>query len=346
MRKLKFNPNVITSDPNYPNGRVRNNTGTGNGTPVNESVYGDIHVNKDKLMDLYGIVPNGLPDNEVNGYQIIEAQRALATKNEFVLPLSLNTGVLSVPIKIGFMLENEQVVCKAGFDMGSETQIKGSDNVILSFTSNGSFKANEYVRLIKNASSVTIVRLADDISLDAMLQILFYLKKASQLEENAGAIDTKGTTPLSNKTAFIKRVNGSDSPTYLATPSQNGLLSKEDKVLINTLGSVRNVGSFSGFDPGSGTIGAVYTVSGHILQAQVHDVLSGITTVQCTMDNAMDNTNYLVETYIESSSTFNQDTTVYPALFKPISTTQFQVSMREPASFTQNLKLHLKVVQL
>ena len=75
MRKLSSNSNVIISDPNYPNGRVRDNTGTGNGTPVNEGVYGDIHVNKDKLMDLYGIESNGLPDNEANGYQIIEALR-------------------------------------------------------------------------------------------------------------------------------------------------------------------------------------------------------------------------------------------------------------------------------
>jgi hypothetical protein len=346
MRKLSSNPNVILSDSNYPNGRIRNNTGTGNGTPVNESVYGDIHVNKDKMMDLYGIIPNNLPDNEAYGYQIIEAYRALASKNDFVLPLSLNTGVLSVPIKIGFMLENEQLICKAGFNMSTETQIKGSDNVTLNFTSNGSFKTGEYVRLIKNASSITIVRIADDISLDAMLQVLVYLKKASQLEENAGTIDTKGTTPLSNKTAFIRRVNGLDSSTYLATTAQNGLLSKEDKLLINSLGSLRNVGTFSGFDPGAGTVGDLYTVSGNITQAQVQNVISGVTTVQCTMSNEMDNTNYMVEIYIESLSNFNQDTTIYPALFKPISTTQFQVSMREPGSFTQNLKLHLKVVQL
>ncbi len=161
MRKLNVNPNVITSDPNYPNGRIRNNTGTGNGTPVNEAVYGDIHVNKDKLMDLYGITPNNLPDNEANGYQIIEAYRALASKNDFILPLTLNTGVLSVPIKIGFMLENEQVICKAGFNMTTETQIKGSDNVTYTFTANGSFKTGEYVRLIKKASSIELVILCD-----------------------------------------------------------------------------------------------------------------------------------------------------------------------------------------
>lgn len=346
MRKLNTNPNVITSDPNYPNGRVRNNTGTGNGTPVNEAVYGDIHVNKDKLLDLYGITANGLPDNEANGYQYIEALRALANKNNFIQTLNLNTGVLSVSVKIGFMLQGEQLICKAAFDLGSETEIKGSDNVTLPFTANGSFKANEYVRLIKNASSLTIVRIADDLSLDAMIQDLVYLKKATQSEENAGVVDNKGTTPLTNLNAFIRRVNGADSSSYLATALRNGLLSKEDKALINNIGSLKNIGSFSGFDPGAGTIGDFYTVSGHISTAQIQNVMSGVTTVQCTMANAMDNTNYLVELYVESLSSFSQDTTVYVPLFKPISSTQFQVSMREPGLFTQNLKIHIKVVQL
>jgi hypothetical protein len=163
MRKLNSSINVITSDPAFPNGRIRNNTGTGNGTPVNEQVYGDIHTNKDKLLDLYGIDANGLPDNETNGYQYIDALRALASKNDFILPLTNNAGVLSVPIKLGFMVENEQVICKAGFDLGVQTEIKGLDASTFSFTSNGSFKTNEYVRLIKTSSGIQLVILADYI---------------------------------------------------------------------------------------------------------------------------------------------------------------------------------------
>jgi len=188
MRKLSSNPNVILSDPNFPNGRIRNNTGTGNGTPVNEAVYGDIHVNKDKLMDLYGIVANGLPDNEANGYQMIEALRALASKNDFILALSLVSGVINVPIKLGFMLDNEAVICKAGFNLGSETQILGSDGVTFTVSASGSFKANEYVRLVKTASGVTLVRVADNVSLDDMVNTLLYLKAATQGEEDAGTV--------------------------------------------------------------------------------------------------------------------------------------------------------------
>ena len=129
-----------------------------------------------------------MPDNETNGFQIVDAMKALPTKNDFVLALSLNTGVLSVPIKLGFMEDGEQIVCKAAFDLGSETQIKGSDNVTFAFTPNGSFKTNEYVRLIKTGSGVDIIRLVDNVSLNTMVGDLSYLKKASQAQENAGAI--------------------------------------------------------------------------------------------------------------------------------------------------------------
>ena len=190
MRKLINQQNIDNSNPfDYPFGRIRNNTGSGNGTPVNERVYGDVHTNIAKLMSLYGINGNDLPDNETNGYQIIDALIALASKNDFIQPLTLNSGIINIPIKLGFMLENEQVVCKAGFNLGSETQIKGSDNVTFSLTTNGSFLINEYVRLIKTSAGVTIVRLSDDTSLGAMVDLLGYLKATTLINEYGGTIN-------------------------------------------------------------------------------------------------------------------------------------------------------------
>lgn len=85
MRALNSNPNVDNSDlSNYPDGRVKDNTGSGNGTGVNERVYGDLHQAIAKLMRLYGIIPSGLPDNEANGFQIVEALKALASKNDYI----------------------------------------------------------------------------------------------------------------------------------------------------------------------------------------------------------------------------------------------------------------------
>ena len=253
MRILSSNPNVDNSDlVNFPDGRIKDNDGSGNGTGINERTNGDIHQTISRLMRKYGIIPNNLPDNVTNGFQIVEAIQALASKNDFVLALTDVGGVLSVPIKFSFMDENESVICKSGINLASQTQIKGSDATTFNVTYVGSFKNNEYVRVIKTASGVTIVRLADAVSLDAMVAELNFLKKANQTEENAGAIDTVATTPLSNKTTFLKRVNGVDSDDYLAKPTgdpdeRNGLLSKEDKATIDSFVSKEvNYGTFTG----------------------------------------------------------------------------------------------------
>lgn len=347
MRKLSSNENVNLSDPNYPNGRIRNNTGAGNGTPVNEAVYGDIHVNKDKLMDLYGIEANGLPDNEANGYQIIEALRALASKNDFILPLSLVSGVINVPIKLGFMLDNEQVVCKAGFDLAAETQIKGSDAPTFTITSVGSFKANEYVRLIKTASGVTLVRLADNVSLDSMVNALLFLKKASQAEENAGIIDTKATTPLTNLVAFMRRVNGVDSATFLATTLLNGLYPKEHFEIVSTLAQnpTRNIGAASGININSGSDGTTYSTSGDIVSFTLLSTGADASVFRAVVANTMTDLDYFVRIHVQSlSGTFASDRLIYTPVFKPVSATSFDVSIRK-LSGTQNIKLNFEVVK-
>lgn len=241
MRALNSSPNVVdNSDPsNYPNGRIKDNDGTGNGTGVNERVYGDLHQTIAKLMRLYEIVPTGLPDNETNGYQIIEALSALASKNDYIYPLTTNgTTTLSIDIKLSLMKNNEFLICLASANKTTETLIKGTGVTSMAVTYSGNFKANEYVRVIKTALGVSIVRVADWNSLNAMVGELLYLKKASQSEENAGTIDTVATTPLVNKVAYTLRTIGADSANYLATGLRNGLYPKEHWSIVDGLSNV------------------------------------------------------------------------------------------------------------
>lgn len=348
MRALNTNPNVDNSDlVNYPDGRIKNNTGSGNGTAVNERTKGDIHQAIAKMMRLYNILPNNLPDNETNGFQIVEAIVALASKNDFILPLNLNSGVLSVPIKLGFMLTGEQIVCKASFDLGSETQIKGSDNVTFVFSANGSFKANEYVRLIKTSSGVDIIRLVDNVSLDSMVNDLSYLKKASQAQENAGAIDTKATTPLVNLVAFTKRVIGTDAVNFLATLSRNGLYNTEHFALVEELKKIRNRGTATGLDIEVGTIGTTYVCTGDIVSCTLSAKSDNSCSYTVVLNNAMNTTNYYVETYIQSISTnIFTDNAIGSIVFKPINNTSFVINIEEFNSQSQNLKIHFKVVNI
>lgn len=347
MRNKKLQSNIDNSDlVNFPDGRIKNNDGSGNGTPINEQVKGDIHEFFDKALRLYGISHNGFPDNEANGYQTIEAVRALASKNDFVLNITSVSGILNVPVKLSKMLDNEQIVCKVQVDKSAETEIKGSDNsqFVVSFI--GDFKANEYVRLIKTASSVILVRLVDLVNLDLAVSEFFYLKKANQTQENAGILDTVATTPSVNKVAFTKRVIGLDSGDYLATPSNNGLLSATDKIIIDGIGTspVRNIGWFGGLDVGV-TTGALAT-NGNISSAIASTGSPGETFITVNLSNTMTDINYFVRIHVESTGSLGLDNDIKEPVFKIISSTQFIISIGETAPSSQNLKVHIEAYKL
>ncbi len=66
-------PNIDGPDSDYPKGKIRDNTGAGDGTPVDTEVYGDVHQFLAKLLRMAGITANALPDNEYSGFQYIQA---------------------------------------------------------------------------------------------------------------------------------------------------------------------------------------------------------------------------------------------------------------------------------
>lgn len=352
MIPLKNNANVDNSDlANYPDGRIKDNQGSGDGTPVNRSVYGDLHSNISRLMRLYDITPTGLPDNETSGYQIIQALSALASKNDYIYPLSTNgTTTLSIDIKLSLMNDNEFLTCLASADKTTETLIKGSGPTSMAVTYSGNFKANEYVRVIKTSVGVSIVRVADWNSLNAMVGELFFLKKASQAEENAGGIDTVATTPLVNKVTYALRTIGADSVNYLATAMRNGLYPKEHFAIVAGIGAspVKNIGWFSGLDLNfSGAVGTALPVSGDFSSAvYLANPARGNSVVEVTMNNLMDNLNYKVNISVESEGNIDFDNDCTNFVFKKISTSKFRISAAEISGTVQNLKVHLEVVQL
>lgn len=71
---LENYPNLDTSDlANFPAGKIKDNDGSGNGTPVNALVYGDIHQFFFALLTIAGIAASGVPEGAVNGYQYLQA---------------------------------------------------------------------------------------------------------------------------------------------------------------------------------------------------------------------------------------------------------------------------------
>lgn len=133
MRNKENLPNVDQPSTAFPMGRIRNDDGSGNGTPVVEQLYGDIVETVTSFMEEAKIVPNGLPDSAENGYQIAEAFKEVAGKFNQTQFLRVSDGILY----IGCRLDNVQVgdsltaLVDENFDLSDVNfnKIKGSDGV-------------------------------------------------------------------------------------------------------------------------------------------------------------------------------------------------------------------------
>lgn len=75
MRKKNQVINTIPPTTDYPFGRIKDDTGVNDGTPIVEANNGDIQETVTGLMQRAKIIPNDLPDNVTNGYQIMNAIR-------------------------------------------------------------------------------------------------------------------------------------------------------------------------------------------------------------------------------------------------------------------------------
>jgi len=79
-RKLTNKLNVDNTDADYPNGRIKDDTGSNNGTPVDEDVYGDLHQTEERSREearTYeaDVTMDELPDSVLNDYQFYQARR-------------------------------------------------------------------------------------------------------------------------------------------------------------------------------------------------------------------------------------------------------------------------------
>lgn len=72
-RELAEQVNVDAPSSDYPHGRIRDKIGSTPGTPVSEDLYGDMHQFFAELLNQADITPNGIPDSEYAGYQLVDA---------------------------------------------------------------------------------------------------------------------------------------------------------------------------------------------------------------------------------------------------------------------------------
>lgn len=93
-RSLASKPNVQAPAPgSYPYGRIKDNSGINDGTPIDEEVYGDFHQFFARLLARTNVTANGLPENGVDGFQYNEALEKLI--NGEILSVTANTSLTS-----------------------------------------------------------------------------------------------------------------------------------------------------------------------------------------------------------------------------------------------------------
>lgn len=73
MISLIDKPNTEAPSADFPFGNIKDKVGSNPGTPVNKLVYADMHQFFEKLMFESGVTPNGLPESDYAGFQLMTA---------------------------------------------------------------------------------------------------------------------------------------------------------------------------------------------------------------------------------------------------------------------------------
>ncbi len=123
---MRNKANVINTIPpttDYPYGRIKDDTGVNDGTPIVEANNGDIQETVTGLMERAKFTPNNLPDNKTNGYQIMDAIRENGGKFDMIHTMTLSGGELVVDFRLDNVYDKEYIIVK--FMSANDT-----DNVI------------------------------------------------------------------------------------------------------------------------------------------------------------------------------------------------------------------------
>lgn len=93
---LKNKANTLAPNDEYPNGSILDKIqGVQQGTPVNRSVYSDAHQLLQMMLEISEVRSNGSPDNNLQGYQLLEAlnQNIYRISNPTPIAQNITTGL-------------------------------------------------------------------------------------------------------------------------------------------------------------------------------------------------------------------------------------------------------------
>jgi hypothetical protein len=160
MRTVKNLPNGIPKNTDlskFPDSGIINETEVSEGTPVVEEIYGDVLSNLYKILRLTKVAANGNQDNEVNGYQLVEALRKFTNDlNDSEKQLSLTGTQFSVNVDLSIVPNKYFCFARAVEDyVGTTTYtFLGANGDALPFSAPLAFKSGDLVLLIIDTAGV------------------------------------------------------------------------------------------------------------------------------------------------------------------------------------------------
>lgn len=188
-RSLKNKVNVEPPDGDFPYGRIKDNTGIGDGTPVDENTYGDHHQFFARLMEYVmeyakdGFEWNEEPDSAYVGFQLFEALQRFKPYKYYVAIMN-QTGT-SAPVPT--ILENNIGTISWAHSGVGEYQgtLSGAFTALKTWTmavcGPGGTGGPEVVNLLRVDANTVVLRCydnagapSDDILIDTAIEIRVY----------------------------------------------------------------------------------------------------------------------------------------------------------------------------
>lgn len=160
MRTIKQLPEGTPRETDlvkFPDSTIVNETDVNYGTPVVREVYGDIITNLYKLLRLAKISSTGIEDNELNGYQIVDALKKLSNElNDVEQQLNLNGTIFSIGLDLSILPNKYVCFCRAAETMMDSVTytFKGTGPEEYQFNPSNKFKGGDEVLLIIDTGSV------------------------------------------------------------------------------------------------------------------------------------------------------------------------------------------------
>lgn len=199
-RNKAIQKNIDKSDlSNYPDARIRNNTGSNDGTPISEAVYGDMHETFAKFMREAGLKYNNLPDNVSNGYQLFEAIKRVGTKNDYIgSATKKDNNTIYFDTSLNIFKGNESMIFRVNFD--STDQLNKATCLDVNFNKplkiEGGFKSGQKIRLINEGNRVVISGIYETSDVPDLLNRLTSLENVIGTMNKIITPIVNGGTPL------------------------------------------------------------------------------------------------------------------------------------------------------